>query len=88
MLATEFVASSITSGGDGSEVNAGTAEMLRRNPHIRFFNNRRGYCLHDITPERMEVVFRALAQVTRAGAAREDRGRFLVAAGEPGIQPG
>ena len=88
VVATEFVATSITSGGDGSEQNANTPETLRRNPHIRFFNNRRGYCLHDITPERMEVVFRALPQVTRAGAAREDRGRFVVEAGKPGIQQG
>jgi alkaline phosphatase D len=88
VLATEFVATSITSGGDGGEANANTPEMLRRNPHIRFFNNRRGYCLHDITPERMEVTFRALGQVTRPGAPREDRGRFVVEAGKPGIQPG
>lgn len=85
VVATEFVATSITSAGDGSEVLPATAEMLRRNPHIRFFNNRRGYALHEATPERMEVTFRALPYVTRAGAPREDRGRFVVEAGRPGI---
>lgn len=88
VVATEFVASSISSGGDGSETLGNTAEVLRRNPHIRFFNNRRGYTLHEITPERMEVLFRALPYVTRAGAPREDRGRFVVEAGRPGLQPG
>lgn len=88
VVATEFVASSISSGGDGSEANANTPEILRRNPHLRFFNNRRGYCLHDATAERMEVTFRALPHVTRAGAPREDRGRFVVEAGKPGVQQG
>jgi alkaline phosphatase D len=88
VAATEFVASSITSGGDGTEANANTPEMLRRNPHIRFFNNRRGYCLHEATPERMEVTFRAVPFVTRPGAPREDRGRFVVEAGRPAILPG
>ncbi len=62
--------------------------MRRRNPHIHFFNNRRGYCLHEATAERMEVTFRALPIVTRPGAPREDRGRFVVEAGRPGILPG
>ena len=88
VVATEFTATSITSGGDGSEVQAGTAEILRRNPHHRFFNDRRGYCLHTLTPQRMEVTYRALAQVSRPGAPREDRGRFVVEAGRPGILPG
>ncbi|MBX9698043.1 MAG: alkaline phosphatase D family protein, partial [Acetobacteraceae bacterium] len=87
VVATEFVATSISSGGDGSEANANTAEILRRNPHIRFFNNRRGYSLHDATAERMEVTFRTVGQVTRAGAPREDRGRFVVEPGRPGVQP-
>jgi len=88
VVATEFVASSISSGGDGTETLGNTAEVLRRNPHIRFFNNRRGYTLHEMTAERMEVQFRALPYVTRAGAPREDRGRFVIEAGRPGLQPG
>ena len=85
--ATEFTATSISSGGDGSETLANTPEVLRRNPHIRFFNNRRGYCLHEATPDRMEVTFRAVSYVTRPGAPREDRGRFVVEAGRAAILP-
>jgi alkaline phosphatase D len=87
VVAAEFVATSISSGGDGSEAQANTPEVLRRNPHIRFFNDRRGYCLHEATPERMEVAFRALPYVTRPGAPREDRGRFVVEAGRAAILP-
>lgn len=87
VVATEFVATSITSGGDGTEQRPGTAALLARNPHLRFFNDRRGYTLHEATPARMEVTFRAVPHVTRPDAPREDRGRFLVEAGRPGITP-
>jgi alkaline phosphatase D len=88
VLATEFVGSSITSTGDGSEVLPATPEMLARNPHIAFFNNRRGYCLHEASPARLETTFRAVPYVTRPGAPREDRGRFVLEAGRPGLLPG
>ncbi|MFC7689525.1 hypothetical protein ACFQY5_07685 [Paeniroseomonas aquatica] len=82
-----FTATSTTSSGDGSEALPGTAATLARNPHVRFFNDRRGYCLHAAGPGRLETTFRAVAAVTRPGAAREDRGRFLLEAGRPGLQP-
>jgi alkaline phosphatase D len=87
-VATEFVGTSISSEGDGSEQRADTPEVLRRNPHIAFANNRRGYTLHEATDGRMEVVFRAVPYVTRPGAPREDRGRFAVEAGRPEVTRG
>ena len=86
-VATEFTGTSITSEGDGSEVQASTAEVMRRNPHIAFFNNRRGYTLHEATAARMAVTFRAVPYVTRPDAPREDRGHFVVEAGKPGVTP-
>jgi alkaline phosphatase D len=85
-VATEFVATSISSGGDGSEQTPRLAAALPLNPHIAFLNSRRGYCLHEATPGRMEVAFRAVSAVTRPGAPREDRGRLVVEAGRPGPQ--
>jgi alkaline phosphatase D len=87
VIAPEFVGTSITSTGDGSEVLPSTAALLARNPHIRFFNNRRGYCLHEATPARLETIFRAVSYVTRPGAPREDRGRFVIEAGRPNLLP-
>ena len=88
VVATEFAATSITSLGDGSETLASTPELLRRNPHIHFHSNRRGYSLHDATPERMSVTQRVVPYVSRPGAPREDRGVFVTQAGRPGIQRG
>lgn len=88
VVATEFVATSITSGGDGTEQRPGTPALLARNPQFRFFNDRRGYTLHEATPERMAVTYRAVPFVSRPDAPREDRGRFVVEAGKPGLLPG
>jgi len=40
-VATELVATSISSGGDGSDSRDDIAAVLAENPHIRYFNNRR-----------------------------------------------
>ena len=84
-LMTEFCASSISSNGDGSEALAATPTVLRRNPHISFFNNRRGYCLHEAGPKQMAVSFRAVDYVTRPGAPLVDKARFVVEAGRATI---
>ncbi len=43
VVATEFVGTSITSGGDGAETTPAGETMLAENPHIKFFNGLRGY---------------------------------------------
>ena len=85
-LATEFVGTSISSGGDGSD--GGAEAVLRQNPHIGFYNNRRGYTLHRATAARLEAVFRAVAQVSTPGAPRQDKVAFVVEAGRAGLLPG
>ena len=50
-VGTEFVGTSITSGGDGSDVHGDTAAILAENPHIKFFNGQRGYVRCRLTPD-------------------------------------
>jgi len=85
VLGTEFVATSISSGGDGFDETDATRRTLARNPHMRFFNNRRGYSVHELTPERMTVEFKTVEFVTRPGAPLHTQARFVVEAGRPGI---
>lgn len=87
-VASEFVATSITSNGDGSEVLGSTERMFGRNPHIAFFNNRRGYALHEATEKRLTATFRGVDYVTRAGAPRVDKGVFVAEAGDPRLKKG
>jgi alkaline phosphatase D len=81
-VATEFIATSISSNGDGSETLPNTPQVLRNNPHIRFFNNRRGYTLHEATAERLTASFKVVPYVSRPGAPLETRATFAVPAGE------
>ncbi|ONG54981.1 hypothetical protein BKE38_09630 [Pseudoroseomonas deserti] len=87
-VGVEFTATSISSGGDGSEQVAATPRILARNPHLAFFNNRRGYTLHEATDATLTARFRAVSEVTRPGAACEDRGSFTVEHGRAALNPG
>jgi alkaline phosphatase D len=87
-VASDFVASSISSDGDGSEVLPNTPRVLSRNPHIAFFNNRRGYCMHEITQARMTASFRGLDYVSRPGAPLVDKGVFVAEAGDARVKRG
>ena len=42
-LGTEFVGTSITSGGDGADSQKAVEAYLPENPHVHFYNNQRGY---------------------------------------------
>ncbi|MHA6792771.1 alkaline phosphatase D family protein [Pseudonocardia bannensis] len=84
---TDPVTSSITSGGDGSETRSDTATTLAENPHLRFYNNRRGYVRTRFTAQEMTADFRVVPYVQRAGAPVEIRGSFAVEDRRPGLRP-
>ncbi|HEY4252777.1 MAG TPA: alkaline phosphatase D family protein [Roseomonas sp.] len=84
-IATEFTGTSITSEGDGTDVQ-GTPTVMRNNPAIAFYGDRRGYTVHEAGPTRFSAVFRALPYVSRPGAPVEDQARFLVEPGRPGVR--
>jgi alkaline phosphatase D len=87
-VATEFVCTSITSGGDGSELNAGVQRALPENPHIRFHHNRRGYVRCAVTREQLQADYRALPFVSRPDAPVVTAGSWIVQHGRPGALPG
>lgn len=83
-VATEFVGTSMSSGGDGSE---GSVERVRAlNPHVKFFNGRRGYVRMEITQGACTADYRVLPYVTKPGAPIDTRGSFVVENGRKGVQ--
>jgi alkaline phosphatase D len=86
-VGTELVTSSITSGGDGSETDPHVTAILAENPHIRFFNNRRGYVRTRITPSELRADFQVVPFVSRPDAAVQTRASFLVPDREPTLHP-
>jgi alkaline phosphatase D len=87
VVGTEFVGTSITSGGDGSDVRDSTAGVLAENPAVRFFNNQRGYVRCTITPSRWTSDYRVLEYVTHQGSPISTRASFVVEDGRPGAEP-
>ncbi|MFN7929924.1 MAG: alkaline phosphatase D family protein [Blastocatellia bacterium] len=86
VVATEFVGTSITSGGDGSDVRPTTARMLSENPHIKFFNGQRGYVRCTLTPQQWQTDYRVVEQVSKPGAPMQSRASFVVENGKPGAK--
>ncbi len=85
-IGTEFVGTSISSGGDGSDTNPNTEAILAENPHIKFFNNQRGYVRCELTPQRWQSDYRTVAAVTTLDAPITTRASFVVENGRPGAQ--
>jgi alkaline phosphatase D len=52
--------------------------VLPENPHIRYFNARRGYIGARITPDELRADFRVLPYVTRQGAPVHTAASFVV----------
>jgi alkaline phosphatase D len=82
-VGTELVTTSITSGGDGSEADPHVTAILAENPHIRFYNNRRGYVRTRITPGELRANFQVVPYVSRPDAGVETRASFVVTDREP-----
>jgi alkaline phosphatase D len=87
-VASEFVGTSISSGGDGADMNPQGEQFLAANPHMRFFNAQRGYVRVNVTRERWRSDFRVVPYVTRPGAPISTRATYVVEDGRPGVQEG
>jgi alkaline phosphatase D len=84
-LGIEFVATSISSGGDGFDTNDTFKTRLAQNPHIKFFNNQRGYVRHVVTPERWQADFQVLDKVSIRDGRASTRKSFVVEHGKSGL---
>lgn len=84
-VASEFVATSISSGGDGRPEGRGGPGVLARNPHCKLYNAQRGYLVNELTPERWLADFKVVDQVSRPGGVLSSVGRFAVDPKRPGV---
>jgi alkaline phosphatase D len=84
VLATEFGGTSVSSGGNGTDLSKGGRLAMAENPHIKFSNAQRGYVLCRITPEKWQIYFRVLPYIDKPGAPISTRASFVVEKGKPG----
>ena len=87
VVGTEFVGTSISSGGDGRAVGSEKLEtLLAENPFVKFHNTQRGYVRCRATPKQWTTDFNVVEYVTRPGAPLTTPASFVVEAGRAGAQ--
>ena len=87
IVASEFVGTSISSGGDGARTPKDLDRLLAENPFVRFHNAERGYVRCTVTPERWQSDYQVVEYVTKKGAPLVTRASFVVEDGQPGVKP-
>jgi alkaline phosphatase D len=85
-VATEFVGTSISSGGDGVEARSDNAGVLRDNPFVKFYNSERGYVRCTIAKEQWTSDYRVLPTVTQPTYQALTRAKFVVHPNRPGAE--
>ncbi|MEZ4415993.1 MAG: alkaline phosphatase D family protein [Gemmatimonadota bacterium] len=86
VVATEFVGTSISSGGDGQDSYESIPQTLSMNPHVKLFNGQRGYVSCTVTPDEWRADYQVVDYVSRPGAPVRTRASFVVENGRAGAQ--
>jgi alkaline phosphatase D len=86
VVATEFVGTSISSGGDGADEWPQFARARGENPHVKWQNARRGYVRCDVSEAEWRADYRTVPFITRPGAPMETPTRWRLAHGRAGAE--
>ncbi|MFI8516699.1 alkaline phosphatase D family protein [Streptomyces sp. NPDC085481] len=86
-LGTEIVTTSVSSGGNGADRPGNHATLMQANPHMRFYNGRRGYAKVTLGLDHARADFRTVSSVTNPGAPVTTAASFVTEAGRPGLKP-
>ena len=83
-IGVEFTNTSITAGGDGSDVGPVWDVIRPDNPHIKYHSARRGYIACTATPQAMRADFKIFDRVSVPDQPVRIGGSLVVEAGRPG----
>lgn len=83
--ATEYVATSISSNGDGSDMPQGWEGVPADNPHTELLNDRRGYQLFTIGKDEWRTDVVGVDRVTTPGGARLNIASLVTVPQQPGV---
>lgn len=84
VVATEFVGTSISSGGNGNARPQELTQLLKDNPCLQFHNTERGYVRCTVTPKLWQSDYVAVEDVLHPGGRVVTRASFHVEAGRAG----
>ncbi|MEU0739213.1 alkaline phosphatase D family protein [Streptomyces sp. NPDC006134] len=86
-IGTEIVTTSVTSGRDGAEKPSNWDTLMTANPHMRFFNGRRGYVTVSLGRELARADYKTVSHVTTQGAPLTTAASFVTEVGDQGLKP-
>ncbi|GJF26719.1 alkaline phosphatase D family protein [Streptomyces sp. HO565] len=86
-LGTEVTCTSVASGRDGVEQPANWDTYMRANPHMKFYNGKRGYVRVELGRRAAHLDFRTVSAISTPGAAVTTAASFVTEAGAPGLKP-
>ncbi|MBL1101617.1 alkaline phosphatase D family protein [Streptomyces coffeae] len=84
-LGVEFVGTSISSGKDGADKPANWSTYMAANPHMKFYNGRRGYVTVTLDEQHARADYKTVSAVTTPGAPLTIAASFVSEAGNPGL---
>ncbi|WP_442482281.1 alkaline phosphatase D family protein [Aeoliella sp. SH292] len=84
VVATEFVGTSISSGGNGPSVAPDAESVLAENPGVKFLDRQRGYVACDVTADEWNSHYYIVDDVTKPDSEVSRLASFLVESGRPG----
>lgn len=76
-VGVEFVATSITSGGDGLDRRVGSDALLANNSQLKFINDQRGYLTCDVTRDEWRTNFMVMDRVSTPGGTISKRATLV-----------
>jgi alkaline phosphatase D len=85
VAASEFVCTSISSGGNGIDKPAYLGALLSENPHVKYHNAERGYVACEVTPSEWRTDYFVVDDVTKPGGKVSKRASFTIESGRPAI---
>lgn len=84
-VGTELVTTSISSGKDGADKPANWDTYMAANPHMKFYNGRRGYVTVELGRASARADFKTVSKVTTPDGSLTTAASFVTRAGEPGL---
>jgi alkaline phosphatase D len=85
VVGSEFVGTSIATGGDGADITSTGQNLLAASPDLKFFNAQRGYVRVELDQNLWRSDFRVVPYVRRPGAPIHTRASFVVQDRVPGV---
>jgi alkaline phosphatase/alkaline phosphatase D len=86
-LGTELACSSVSSGKDGVERPDSWETQMKANPHMKFYDGRRGFARVEIGREEARIDFRTVSVISTPGAPLTTAASFVTEVGAQGIEP-